>query len=333
LRDAARIAPARGLSFPEAAVVPGAEARRSAAGALAGAARHADAFAREELEVARALFAGQAIAAPAADGVDSLLAENARRRAKLGHYLPAMWQLDGDWFWGLDRLAYLEGRLRERGALEGEEPLAALRPADAALPSFAGRLPELEFFFSFRSPYSYLAAIEMLEFHEEWPSGVRVRPVLPMAMRGIPIPRAKSLYTLRDVRREADRRGVPFGRVADPLGDGARRCLQVFELAQSTRQQLELLVSAGSAVWAEGLDVAQDAGLRRVCERAGLDWRAARERLAADPPVDYAEENRLDLLRAGLWGVPCYRAGEFSAWGQDRFWMLREIRRRNLSRP
>ena len=169
----------------------------------------------------------------------------------------------------------------------------------------------------------------MRSFYEEWPSGVVVRPVMPMAMRGITVPRSKRLYTLRDVRREADRLGVSFGRVADPLGDGARRCLQAFEVAGSTREQLDFLVSAGRAVWAEGLDVADPRNLQHVCERAGLDWSRVYERIGVDGDVEYAEINRQDLLGAGLWGVPCYRVGSFAAWGQDRFWMLRELLRRH----
>jgi 2-hydroxychromene-2-carboxylate isomerase len=152
-----------------------------------------------------------------------------------------------------------------------------------------------------------------------------------MAMRSISIPRAKRMYTLRDVKRIADRRGVPFGRVADPLGDGARRCLQAFELAESTEQQLDFLASAGRAVWSEGVDVGTDAGLAHVCERAGIAWEDARRRLADDPDLEYAERNRTDLLAAGLWGVPCYVAGDFAAWGQDRFWMVEELLRRSVA--
>ena len=330
LTDAFRIAPARGLRFPAGARIPDAAARRLAAGELAQA-NDVHAFIAREPEVAATLFSGAAPnAASGGPDVDALLVANAARRHRLGHNLPAMWQFDGDWFWGVDRLLYLEARLREHRLLDGDDPLDALRPADAALPAFPGDLGPLEFFYSFRSPYSYLAAVEMARFHREWPGGVAVRPVLPMAMRNISVPRVKRMYTVRDVKREADRRGVPFGKIADPLGAGARRCLQVFGLATGTEQQLELLVSASRAVFAEGVDVATDEGLQYVVERAGLSWPNARARIGAGAPEpEYAERNLADLLASGLWGVPCYRIGEtFAAWGQDRFWMLREILRR-----
>ncbi len=331
LADAARIAPARGLSFPADARIPDAGARRWAAGELAPVAGDVQAFLDREAEIARALFAGSAPSAPADPALDALLHANMRRRHQLGHNLPGVWQYDGDWFWGVDRLQYLEARLRGHAVLAGEEPLSSLAPERAVLPHFEEPLPALEFFYSFRSPYTYLAVLEMQKFHRSWPSGVVVRPVLPMAMRNITVPRAKRMYTLRDVKRLAASDGVPFGRVADPLGEGARRCLQVFPLADGVTQQLDFLVSASSAVFAEGVDVATDPGLRYVVERAGLSWEEARERLASEADIEYAERNRQDLLASGLWGVPSYRIGSFAAWGQDRFWMLRELLRRSGS--
>jgi 2-hydroxychromene-2-carboxylate isomerase len=329
LRDAERIAPARGLRFPAGAHTPTVAARAGAAAALAPHARDAAVFAAAEAELATELFAGGTPPLPPDAGrVDDVLRANMRRRHRLGHYLPAMWRFDGDWFWGVDRLDHLEARLRQHGLLEGDAPLSELRPERAALPDPGASLPPLEFFYSVRSPYSYLALVAMQAFHARWPAGVRVRPVLPMAMRGIRIPRAKRVYTMRDVKREAIRLGIPFGRAADPLGDGARRLLQVFPLATGTQGQLDYLAAAARATWSEGIDVATGAGLRYVCEEAGIDWEAARDRIDGQAGIDYAEENRLDLLGAGLWGVPCYRVGTFTAWGRDRFWMLEELLRR-----
>jgi 2-hydroxychromene-2-carboxylate isomerase len=343
IKDATRIAPAHGLTFPADAQIPDAAEQRWAAGELSYAA-DVRAFTRLEPEIAATLFAAGASGARRASGaanaaLDVALTANASRRRQLGHNLPGVWQFDGDWFWGVDRVHHLESRLRRHRLLDGDEPLDQLRPLAAELPSFDAELPSLEFFYSFRSPYSYLAAVKMKRFHSSWPSGVEVRPVLPMAMRNITVPRVKRMYTVRDVKREAGRLGVPFGRIADPLGDGARRCLQVFPLADGTEAQLELLLSAARAVWAEGFDVATDAGLRFVVERAGIGWDAASERIAAgsgddnDGEMAYAERNRADLLDAGLWGVPCYRIGELTAWGQDRFWMLHEIARRHAAGP
>ena len=95
-----------------------------------------------------------------------------------------------------------------------------------------------------------------------------------MAMRGQAVPRAKRLHTLRDVDREAARLGLPFGRIHDPIGAGAERCLLVAEHAVDVGRERAFVLEASRGIWAEAVDVAGDPGLRRVCEEAGLRWEA-----------------------------------------------------------
>ena len=37
-----------------------------------------------------------------------------------------------------------------------------------------------------------------------------------------------------------------------------------------------------------------------------------------------AEANRQEMMALGLWGVPSFRVGETSAWGQDRLWVIED---------
>lgn len=321
LTDAQRIAPAWGLRFPADACLPQADAMQAAGQLLAA---HSDpvAFAARETSVVSALFSGEPLTGE--PEAEPILAANARRRRKLGHYLPGMWQFNGEWFWGIDRMNHLVDRLREKGLLEGDEPIAHLDASKASLPSLQPG-QKLEFFFSFRSPYSYLAALDMEKLAPGLPIEIKVRPVLPMAMRGLPVPLEKRLYIVRDVKRQADKLGHAFGRIADPIGAGAERCLNTFPLARSVEQQLAFLTSAGTAIWSEGVDVATDEGLRYVAERAGLQWAQVKGKLDAGIDLTYAESNRQALFDAGLWGVPSYRIGDFATWGQDRLWMVEEL--------
>jgi len=176
----------------------------------------------------------------------------------------------------------------------------------------------LDFYFSFRSPYSYLAAPRAFALNERYAIDVRYRGVIPMASRGQSVPRAKQLHTLRDVDREARRLGMPFGRIHDPLGTGATRCLLVAEHARDVGREEEFVLSASRGIWAEAVDVATDSGLRRVSERAGLEWEPCVA--ALDDPM---LQSRVDastraLTALGHWGVPVivFRGELF--WGQDR---------------
>ena len=176
----------------------------------------------------------------------------------------------------------------------------------------------VEFFFSFRSPYSYLAAPRAFALADRHDVEVVYRGVVPMVMRGQSVPRSKSLHTLRDVAREADRLGMPFGRIHDPVGEGALRCLAVGEHAVDVGRERAFVEEASRAIWGEAVEVARDRGLRTVCERAGLEWGACRAALS-DPALRARVEANTDALAAlGQWGVPVftYRGERF--WGQDR---------------
>jgi len=154
--------------------------------------------------------------------------------------------------------------------------------------------------------------------------------VLPMVMRGLPVPRAKQLYITLDTKREAEDAGVPFGRVADPVGRPVERAFSLYPWARERSRAPELLLSFARAAFAEGVDTGSDAGLRFVVERAGLAWDEARGHLDGDGWRAELEQNRLAMFELGLWGVPsfCLRdaAGNalYSTWGQDRLWRVEQ---------
>jgi 2-hydroxychromene-2-carboxylate isomerase len=180
----------------------------------------------------------------------------------------------------------------------------------------------LDFFFSFRSPYSYLAAPRAFALSERYAVAVHLRGVIPMAMRGQQVPRAKQLHTLRDVKREAVRLGMPFGPVHDPIGEGAVRCLLVAEHAIDVGRERAFVLEASSAIWSRAADVARDRPLRAICEAAGLDWGACREALH-DPVLRRGARARVDantdaLVARGHWGVPVFDFDGELFWGQDR---------------
>jgi 2-hydroxychromene-2-carboxylate isomerase len=176
----------------------------------------------------------------------------------------------------------------------------------------------VEFYFSFRSPYSYLAGPRGFALADRHDVEVDFRGVVPMAMRGQSVPMSKRLHTLRDVRREAERLGMPFGRIHDPLGDGATRCLLISEHAKDAGREREFVLTASRAIWAEAVDVATDAGLRVVCERAGLDWDACRAALADPALAARVEANTAAVAGLGHWGVPLFVLDGEVFWGQDR---------------
>ncbi len=176
----------------------------------------------------------------------------------------------------------------------------------------------VDFFFSFRSPYSYLAGPRAFALPERFDVALVFRGVIPMVMRGQSVPREKGLHTLRDVAREARRLGMAFGRIHDPLGQGAIRCLIVSEHAVENGRERDFVLAASRAIWGEAVDVATDEGLRPICERAGLGWEACRKALADPQMMARVEANTRALGELGHWGVPVFVLRGELFWGQDR---------------
>ena len=346
-RDAADVAPGYGLAFPAAAAAPSPECVDLAARTLAPAVG-ASGIVALATRVGEVLFRGdrpglERIAREA--GVTDLVAaraaqaEGSRLRERLGHYLGAMLHYGGEWYWGVDRLHHLERRLHALGA--AREPggnFLAPRPDPSreAAPRSAERLT-LEFYPSLRSPYTAIVMDRVLALRERLPVDLVLRPVLPMVMRGLPVPREKQLYITLDTKREAEDAGVAFGRVCDPVGRPVERCFSLYPWAQRRGRAAELLRSFTQAAFAEGVDSGSDGGLRFVVERAGLDWSEAQGHLDGEGWREELEANRKQLFALGLWGVPSFRLlgrpGEpdYSTWGQDRLWRDEQEIRRRLS--
>lgn len=185
--------------------------------------------------------------------------------------------------------------------------------------------PQVEFFFSFRSPYSYLAAERAFALADKWDIALIYQGVRPMVTRGVPLPSSKKLYILRDAEREARRLGIPFGNMHDPLGEGALRCLRVGELAKDQGKERTFVTRTARAIWSGAADVTRDEVLRPLCEGAGLAWDECREALKSEALLQRCEQNVERLRSYGQWGVPTFVFKGEPFWGQDRIEDLERV--------
>ncbi len=233
----------------------------------------------------------------------------------------------------MDRLHYLERRLHELGGSDDETKVLFPCPmeylSNPTTPQGGGTV---DFFMSFRSPYTYLALARCKRLAEMWGARFNVRYVLPMVMRGLPVPRVKGLYFSQDAAREARRIGIPFGRIADSVGKPVERGYSLIQFARDNQREFEYCQSFMQAAWAEGVDAGSDDGMRFIVERADLEWTQARPLIGnLDWQVE-AEANRELMFTLGHWGVPCIRVGDVAVWGQDRLWVIEDELRR-LRKP
>ena len=333
-RDATRLALSLGLAAPSFLQQPGAGGVEATQAAMALALMQPDGM-RQLADLSHALWSGAADAHMSAMPAEvrqqarEALVHGAALRQRWGHYLGATFYFEGEWYWGADRLHYLEQRLREAGLALPATPATPLLPARALQLTRgiagASQRPVIHFYCSFRSPYTYLAAAQVRRLAEHYGAELRLRFVLPMVMRGLPVPLAKRLYILHDNKREADRLGLRFGSVVDPVGKPTERGLALLHKAIGQGKGPALTESFLQGVFADGIDAGSDAGLSIIAARAGLSAADVASALADNAWREVAEANRADLFARGLWGVPSFRVDEQPVlWGQDRLWMLEQ---------
>jgi 2-hydroxychromene-2-carboxylate isomerase len=204
-------------------------------------------------------------------------------------------------------------------------------------------------FWSFRSPYSYLATPRLREIAERFDVDVVVRPVLPLAVRKADFFATVNPlwppYLLRDTTRIAEFLGLPYrwprpdpvvqtpkdGRlVTAPEQPHVFRLTRLGVLAAERGRGLPFIaevsrvIFGGQEGWHTGSHLA-DAAARAGLDLPALDADAAREASRLDAAI---ERNQQDLEAAGHWGVPTmvFRGEPF--FGQDRIelllWRLRQ---------
>lgn len=200
---------------------------------------------------------------------------------------------------------------------------------------------QVDVFWSFRSPYSYLATPRLVSLQHEYQVEFTVRPVYPIALR-IPgfFRKVNPLwppYLLRDCARIAEMQGVPF---AWPSPDPIVQDMATLEVA-AEQPYIHRLTRLGVAAQrhGRGLGFIHEVGkltfggvrqwhagdhLAQAAARAGLDLAGLDAEVTADPAGFDAEieRNEAGQTAAGHWGVPLmvFRGEPF--FGQDRIDVL-----------
>ena len=326
-QDGERLAKSAGLDFVDPGRAPSEDDLKAAQSALLVALENGQFFERA-VEIGAALWSGNGTDWLEVDDprLEKALTEGDARRNELGHYMGGTLYYGDEWYWGPDRLHFLEQRLTDLGTTRAAKPEAALycQPELKFHPVNKPCGLDLHWYLSFRSPYSAITADRVKALADHYGANLKIRFVLPMVSRGMNVPRQKRMYIVTDVVREADRLGIPFGDIVDPLGVGIERGYAVLEHATQLGLGFEFTQAFFRGVWSEGIDASTDKGLKRIAERADLNWEQVKSALAQEGWREKVEQNRDELYARGFWGVPSFRVGDFGTWGQDRLWLLEE---------
>ena len=200
---------------------------------------------------------------------------------------------------------------------------------------------DIDVFWSFRSPYSYLATPRLVELERTYDLAIHVRPVLPIAVRieGF-FDRVNPLwppYLFRDTLRIAQSLGLPYAwPQPDPIVQEfpsrkvAKEQPYIYRLTRLGALAAERgfglpfvfevsrTIFGGTVGWHEGTHLADAA------QRAGGDLMEMGEAITRDAGrLDGAiEANQKALEQAGHWGVPTMVFQGEPFFGQDRIDLL-----------
>ena len=196
-------------------------------------------------------------------------------------------------------------------------------------------------YWSFRSPYSYLAMPKLMALKEKYEVDIVVRPVFPIAIRKADffekvdpqwIP-----YLVRDCKRIADMQGIPFvWPNPDPIvQDIETRKISddqpyIFRLtnlgiaASRKGKGLEFLNEISSLIFSGTADWDKGDYLKNAASRAGLDLDELEGEIAQNKESVEAEieANQAAQKEAGHWGVPLMVYNDEPFFGQDRIDVL-----------
>jgi 2-hydroxychromene-2-carboxylate isomerase len=185
----------------------------------------------------------------------------------------------------------------------------------------------LSFYFSFRSPYAWLAFHRLGTIVDRLPVAVEYIPLFPPKLLSgdLVLSKAKSAYVAEDVGRLADAYGLGL-RWPKPFDTDWKRPHASFLFALDQGRAVEFGQAAFTARFSRGEDLGDGRVLAAVAERCGL---------AADAVLRSADGHALQrrLLkgvirgqRAGLFGVPFFVYRDKHYWGNDRLeWLLRDV--------
>jgi 2-hydroxychromene-2-carboxylate isomerase len=198
-----------------------------------------------------------------------------------------------------------------------------------------------DLYFSFRSPYSYLAIGRYRAMMEEWAVDIALKPVYPLAIRQPDFFERNHpnwmRYTFTDMFRVAQFHGIPFGPPRpDPIVQNVmtreiaaeqpyiRRLTRVGQAAARRGQGLAFAHEAAKLIWGGAENWHEGEHLAGAATRAGLDLAELDAEAVAEADALDTElaANQAALEAGGHWGVPTLVFDGEPFFGQDRIDMV-----------
>lgn len=184
----------------------------------------------------------------------------------------------------------------------------------------------VQFFYDFRSPYSYLAFTQLREMGVD----IVYRPmqILTVMERVGNVPttiicKAKGQYARADLARWGQRLGISLAPSDMKANDGDAMARAVCA-ATSAEQAGDMTAAIYRAIWSEARTLADSAAVLGLLSEAGLDVAGLATRIDAPETVAQLAANTDEAVERGVFGSPTVFVGETMFFGNDRMDFVRE---------
>lgn len=185
----------------------------------------------------------------------------------------------------------------------------------------------VRFYFSLRSPYSWLGFLRINEAASRFSIDIEYQPVVAAeeAMADVLGDSSRFTYLIEDVGRFASAYGLAF-RMPEPVDVDWRKAHAAYLGAAEQGKGVMYAQGAYAARFSENKSIAEDSVIAELAIACGLEPESV---LAAT--TDRRVHHRLikaaiDAKRDQTFGVPYFVWGQRRYWGNDRIeWLLRDL--------
>ena len=196
-----------------------------------------------------------------------------------------------------------------------------------------------DFFFSYRSPYSYLILPRMLKLKEEYDIDIQFKLVYPLAIRQPEFFKGKNIFsfflnTAFDIKSKAKKLNMPFySPNPDPIqqsyitGKINKDQPYIFDIchlgmvAEFHNRGIEFAHEVSHLIFGTKSGWNDESNLRQAAANVGLDFNKMQQEVSEreDEIVNAITTNQNLQQQAGHHGVPLMVYKDTTFFGQDRF--------------
>ena len=184
----------------------------------------------------------------------------------------------------------------------------------------------IEFFYDFRSPYSYLAFTQLQQMDVE----ISFRPIriLKVMEKVGNVPTsitcaAKGRYARADLARWARRYGLALN-PSDMRANDGDACSRAAIAADSPAQAAAVTLALYRAIWSEGVTLAGPDEVVAALAAAGLAVDGIAARIGSPEVAAQLDANTDEAAERGVFGSPTMFVGQAMFFGNDRMEFVRE---------